>query len=504
MAKSKESKSIITKKKSSYLAGLKALSNWLFSKRNEQELEHIVQKYEFDTTILKRLVSYVYNSPHIVWYINRYLNNLYDFNKYNIISLMYSFSYLLDINQKNQSKKLFYLKSNELADKNKSKVKDLLDEYFSRLYDKHYNIQELNFYYDLINLGFIPMQDITTIDTHINSGKTTVIFDELTLQQKSLQPIALNLSVLDIYKLLPDNISQFCNEIKTRILTRKECQKCELFGKPTVILDTNMTDFGEVDIAFIGLNPGKEEAELNRPFVGKSGNLLREKISHLPADIKWVIGNIILCHTRNEKDIKKPDEVISNCNDLLAEIYQKFPAKCYIPLGAKATKVMGINESITSVSGKKLTSESCTIIPIIHPSSAVNYGQMDKFVKDFETIYELFKVEKPEIITKSKQIIKQSEINIPQTRFITQVTSDLTLFDIREVNNKIIKIFIDKDSNKKYLIEDYIFNFYIKYGDWKTCSQITNKVDACIQIAGQDKITATKKVRDKLNQIKGI
>lgn len=495
-------KQIITKKKPSYLTGLKSLSSWLFSKRNENDLRNLIEKYEFDNTILKRLASYVYNSPYIVWYINKYMNNIYDFNKFDIVNLLYSFGYLLDINQKN-AKKLFYLKSNDLVDKNKTKIKDLLSEYFNKIYDKYYNKYELNFYYDLINLGYISINDITEIDNYINSGKTTVHLEDMT-QQKMIHQSDLNLTVLDIYRTLSPEIQQFSDEIRTEIMTRPECQKCELFGRPTVVLDTNLETFGEVDIAFIGLNPGKEEVEMNKPFVGKSGKLLREKISHLPNETKWIISNVILCHTKNEKDIKNPDLVISNCSDLLIKIFTKFPAKCYVPLGAKAASALGITKNITAVSGKKLTSATHTIIPLIHPSSAVNYGQMERFTKDFETIYELFKIDskpkqKIQVISKPTEI----ETNVSQEKFITTITPDLTFFDVKEVGDKIIKIFLDQNGVKKYLIENHTFKFYLKYGDWKSCNQITDKVDGYVEISGKDKSNVIKRVRDRLYQITG-
>ena len=504
-------KSNIVRKKTNYLTGLKALSSWMTgTRRDEKELEYIISKYEFNTTIFKRLISYIYNSPHIVWYINKYLNDLYNFNKMNLINLIYSFVYLLDINQKNQMKKLFYIKSDDLADRNKTKIKTLLNDFFSKLYDKNYNEQELNFFYDLFNLGYITVQDITEIDLHLNNNKTTVELDQFQAYQKQPQNITTNTIPLDIYRTLPENISKYCDEIKMKILNRKKCQQCELFGKPSVIVDTNVNDFGEVDIIFIGLNPGKDEVILNKPFVGKSGIPFREKLAKLPANVKWVITNIMLCHTRNEKEIKNPEVVIENCQELLVEITSKFPAKYYVPLGAKAAKAMGLDQGISSISGKKFTKGDFTIIPIIHPSNAVNYGQMDKFNESFETIYELFKdmsVSKPATIQQRNLTMKSAAVTEIKTsqnnnRFITEVTDDLTLFDIREINNKIVKIFIDKDFNKKYLIEDYEFSFYIHSGSWNTCSQIIDNVDFKVVIPGNLKTMATKKVRDKLNQIK--
>lgn len=508
-----KNKNVIQKKKS-YLDGIKAISNWLFSKRDEESIRHILEKYDYNNTILKRLASYVYNYPHIIWYMNKYMNDLYQFNKFDTVSLMYSFCYLIDINQRNNGKKLFYLKSNDLVDKNKSKIKDLFHEYFDKLYDKHYNELELNFYYDLINIGKISAEEIIEIDKHLNSGKQSI-----NLEIESLAPAATplsieNYSVLDMTRTLPKSIQDFCDDIKVQALKRPECQKCELFGKPVVVLDTNCNNFEEVDLAFIGLNPGTEETKANRPFVGKSGKLLRDFMSKLPQNVKWLITNIILCHTRNEKDIKNPEDCMLNCTVLIGQIFKKFKAKNFIPMGAKAATYFGIKESITAASGKKYENSVCSIIPLIHPSSAANYGQLDKFTESFKTIYNLYKTEpiKQTVqydLSAFKNIdqVKQSTsstINLADNKIITELTPDLTFFDVREVNDKIIKIFIDQNGQKKYLIEDYITRFYVKSDSWKDCNQITNSVDCYVNVSGKDKQFVTNKIRQKFNQIKSV
>ena len=56
----------ITKKKSNFLNGLKGLTNWLFSNnRRREELEWLIEKYEFDNNIIKRFLLYTYNTPHV-------------------------------------------------------------------------------------------------------------------------------------------------------------------------------------------------------------------------------------------------------------------------------------------------------------------------------------------------------------------------------------------------------------------------------------------------------
>lgn len=498
----------ITKKKSNFLNGLKGLTNWLFSNnRRREELEWLIEKYEFDNNIIKRFLLYTYNTPHITWFINKYLNHLYLFNKFDTVNLIYSLTYLLDANRvtkKSIPEKLMYLKNTELADKNKQKIKELLEEYFGRLFDKEYNENELNFFYDLVNLNVISFDDVEKIDKHINSGKATLKLDDTPLPNSP----KVNNFVLDIYRELPPGIKTFCDQAKQYIFSRPECKGCELYGKPTVILDTNMDDGGDVDIIFFGLNPGTDEVEIGKPFVGKSGKILRERMALIPTHIKWVITNVVLCHTRNESDIKNPEDVKARCRDLVDGIKQTFPAKIIVPLGAKASDWFGLKGGMASLSGKVFTSNNQSIIPIIHPSSAnYNADNLDKFKKDFGTILNMFKSkdEQASVITSIvvPEVIKY-EVPIITTgdKFVTEITADLTFFDVREVNDKILMIFIDQTGQKKYLLTDYNLHFYIKNDSWKDCNQITDKVDGIVHISGREKSQVIKHVRDKLNLLK--
>lgn len=499
----------ITKKKApSYINALKAMTNWFFNKnRKKDELDKIIEIYDIDNNITKRFLLYCYNTPHLVWYINRYLNHLYNFNRFNTSDLLFSLTYLLDVNRitrKSVPDTLLYLKSTELNDKNKAKIKELFEEYFSRLYDKEYNQTELNFFYDLVNLNKISFDDIAQIDKHINSGKTTFTIEDVALPNSP----RVNNFVLDIYRELPTGIKTFCDQAKQYILSRQECKGCELFGKPTVILDTNMDDGGDVDIIFFGLNPGTEEVEIGKTFVGKAGKILRERMSLIPAHIKWVISNVILCHTRNESEIKNPDDVKSRCRELVEGIRQTFPAKIIVPLGAKASEYFGLKGGMANLSGKVFTSNNQQIIPIIHPSAAnYNADNLDKFKKDFATILNMFKPQEeqssatttisiPEVIRQEAQIITTGD------KFITQITPDLTFFDVREIDNKILNIYIDQKGQKKYMVVDYNLHFYLKNATWRECNQITEQVDGIVHISGKEKGQAIKMVRDKLNQIK--
>lgn len=501
----KANQNIIKKKPPNYINGLKAITTWFFNKnRRREDLDKIIEEYNIDNNITKRFLLYCYNTPHLIWYINKYLNHLYSFNRFNTSDLLFSLTYLLDVNRitrKSVPENLLYLKNTELADKNKAKIKELFEEYFEKIFDKEYNQTELNFLYDLVNLNKISFDDITQIDKHINSGKTTFTIEDV------ISPNLINDNIVsDIYRELSPGVKTFCDQAKQYILDRTECKSCELFGKPTIIIDTNMEDGGDVDIIFFGLNPGPEDIESGKPFAGKSGKVLRERMSLLPAHVKWVISNVILCQTKTESEIKNLDNVKTRCSELVNGIRQTFPAKIIVPLGAKASEYFGLKGGMSNISGKVFTSNNQQIIPIIHPSAAnYNTDNLDKFKKDFATILNIFKSQKeqkqttieiPEVIRQETPIVTTGE------KFITQITPDLTFFDSREVNDKILNIYIDQNGQKKYMLIDYIMHFYLKNSTWRDCNQITDKVDGIVTITGREKPQAIKLIREKLNQIK--
>jgi len=497
---------IIKKKQPNYINGLKAINNWFFSNnRKLTELEKIVEVYKIDNNFMKRFLLFIYNTPHLVLYINKYLNHIYEFNKFNTIDLLYSLSYLLDINRivkKSIPEKLLYLKNTEMADKNRQNIKELMNEFFDKCYDKIYNVSEMNYFYDLVKLNIITLENINEIDKYINNGKSTLKLEEIDTVIETPVAIPTNSKILDIYKELPEGIRTFNNQAKEYILIRDECKQCELYGKPSVIIDTNMIDGGDVDIAFIGLNPGTEEVEVGKPFVGKAGKILRERMSLLPNTINWVIYNIILCHTKNESEIKKPDEVKNRCRPLVEMIKQTFPSKIYVPMGAKAFDWFGLKGPVSSIAGKTYTNNNTTIIPIIHPSAAnYNAENLNRFKNNFQVILDLFKInveKKPE-----KKLVNNNLPDIVPNKFITTVTTDLTFFDVVEIDNEIINIYIDQNGNKKYLLNDYKLSFFLKNSNWNECNQITDQIDAVVTIHGKDKYSIIRKINNNLKKLKG-
>lgn len=144
----------------------------------------------------------------------------------------------------------------------------------------------------------------------------------------------------------------------------KDCQDCEL-GKRRAAVDGNfVAGEGEVNkpIMFIGEGPGKTEEKEGRPFVGKSGKILRAVIAKLklPAYMsnivacrscsqmydnegkpryqkEWGTGNLI---PRIQDSPPTPSQIAACLPRLYEEVYLVDPL-LIVALGAEAAKTLG-------------------------------------------------------------------------------------------------------------------------------------------------------------------
>ena len=154
---------------------------------------------------------------------------------------------------------------------------------------------------------------------------------------------------------------------------RAECKSCPLYGHQTVILEKLYDNKRNCDALFYGINPGKEDAKYNRPFIGPSGKLLRSKIEDSGLfNFNIAFTNAILCSTPNEKDIPDVEICISHCKGLTREITKIMKPKIFVPVGQNCSTVLfGIKGKISGISGNLVKRGRHSIIPVIHPASAI-------------------------------------------------------------------------------------------------------------------------------------
>lgn len=172
------------------------------------------------------------------------------------------------------------------------------------------------------------------------------------------------------------------------------CRVCPL--KTSGALNPDMPPDGSKEpiFYFLGEGPGENEDKQNRPFVGKSGQLLRACI---PADIEEISRFNNVVRTR-PPDNRKPEEIEIECcrNSIIADIEKSAPL-VIIPVGAVALHWL-INESdIAKWRGRffpvKVGNHICWTYPIYHPAYILRNSRTDKNGKplrnEWDHIFEL-------------------------------------------------------------------------------------------------------------------
>lgn len=516
-----------------FLTFLKELTNFLNRDNyNKDILLKLIEKHEVNSQFLfKRLIAYTYNNPYIIWYINKYMNNKYDYYKYDVEEFLISFKYLLKTNNHG---KLFFFKAKDFKDENKYKIKLLLKEYFEVVFRKQLNDLELNHLYMLFYKKIIPIDEIYRINTLLNGDKSKLVLDENFLfgdnsisnnsvnndQEKINEYINFHIS-----KMLPDNIYQFVNQLQ--IKKQQDCQKCKIFNNTMVSLDTNVSDFQPVDFMFILLNPGKDESIYKKLCIGESGKLLRQSMYYLDSKISWVITNAIQCTTNNQAELGKTDKaiklVINGCKPFLNSIIEKFPAKYYITVGKHSMELFGVKGSITQHSGTVLVENNKSIIPLIHPSAIKRNEAMNipVYNKTWDLIYQIAKklvgqtvgqidVKNIPVTSSSKSTNSQSVLpvqqsnkyNIDPTKIITgDIPAGMTYFDSVNLDgNDILNTFINSENSEKYYqIIKYEVPIYIKHvNDYKDCNMLNQNFEYVTHINGWNKYKLSKALKDNL------
>ncbi len=128
------------------------------------------------------------------------------------------------------------------------------------------------------------------------------------------------------------------------------------------------------DLMFVGEAPGRDEDRQGYPFVGRSGQLLRDLIADVGVDrSRVVIANVLKCRPPGNRD-PLPEEV-TRCRWWLRRQVHLVDPAVICTLGAVATRwALGQQASVTRVRGQRFTVSGRTVVPTFHPSAALRSG----------------------------------------------------------------------------------------------------------------------------------
>ncbi len=173
----------------------------------------------------------------------------------------------------------------------------------------------------------------------------------------------------------------------------------EMLADKNLPLETNLV-FGEgnseAEVLFIGEAPGAEEDRLIRPFVGRSGQLLRKNIR----DIGWkeedvYITNIVKRRPPENRD-PTPEE-IEAYKPYLARQIEIINPKIIVTLGRFSMNYFLPLAKVTRDQGKLFPLGERFIYPILHPAAALRGNEMmGMFTGSFKKL--------PDAIKKCKEL----------------------------------------------------------------------------------------------------
>ncbi len=151
--------------------------------------------------------------------------------------------------------------------------------------------------------------------------------------------------------------------------TIAKCRECK---KEKVGLPVPGEGNPDADIVFIGEAPGKQEAATGRPFIGRSGQLLRGLIrqSGLVEEDVFITSPVKYLPKRGTPTQSHIDHGRTHLMDQLAVIQPKI----VVLLGSTACKaVLGEAKKVLQDHGTVVRSEGKTYLLTIHPAAVLRF-----------------------------------------------------------------------------------------------------------------------------------
>ncbi len=146
----------------------------------------------------------------------------------------------------------------------------------------------------------------------------------------------------------------------------------------------------DADILFIGEAPGKDEDKSGRPFVGRSGQLLRSNIRRVGYKEEDVFIANVVKHRPPENRDPTPEEIAA-CAPYLDEQIKIIEPKLIVTVGRFSMGKFFPNEKISGIHGRVFKvvwgGKTYYVFPLYHPAAALRSTAMKQaFEKDFDKL----------------------------------------------------------------------------------------------------------------------
>ncbi|MBN2083108.1 uracil-DNA glycosylase [bacterium] len=133
----------------------------------------------------------------------------------------------------------------------------------------------------------------------------------------------------------------------------------------------------EARVVFIGEAPGGDEDLQGRPFVGRSGQLLRKTIRETGwREDEVFIGNVLKCRPPNNAD-PVPEQVEACRHFLMAQLVILRP-KVIVTLGRHSLNLLISPElKITKIRGQHIKKNGQLYLPTYHPAMILRNARLE-------------------------------------------------------------------------------------------------------------------------------
>jgi len=172
----------------------------------------------------------------------------------------------------------------------------------------------------------------------------------------------------------------------------KSCTKCGLCETRTNVVPGEGSYDPEVVI--IGENPGVNEDQQAKPFIGASGKALDKVLDHIDLKREDIyITNIVKCKTPSNRD--PVDREIETCKPWLDKQLELLTPRIIITLGRFASQnILGVDSPMGKMRRKiyqiNVGDDFPLVVPIFHPAVTLyRPSSREYFYKDFELIKQL-------------------------------------------------------------------------------------------------------------------
>jgi len=171
----------------------------------------------------------------------------------------------------------------------------------------------------------------------------------------------------------------------------KEIASCRICKRDKVGVAVSGEGNPDADVVFIGEAPGKQEAKTGRPFIGRSGKLLREMIRKVGLKEEDVFITSPVKYL--PKHVTPTKEEVAHGRTHLFAQFDVIQPKIIVLLGrVAALAVLEENIEVAKMHGTTIERNGRTFIIFYHPA-AILYSRrlLPAFEKDFLKLTQLTK-----------------------------------------------------------------------------------------------------------------